>query len=177
MRHRKCQIYQQLCCQKRSFLEAEVWKTVPWQNAAKIFEDRVMDIFVDLPGLAENVASPGNWESVSAKVKVLRAALRMWRWDWHIWYSSTVRSVHVPVPPSGGVNGPDEIRRTALEQMPSVQLKFDSLTQAVEILYYNVALLYLMQLEELASGGVRTPEPPFGNGELKTTQAATNKPE
>jgi len=74
----------------------------------------------------------------------------------------------VPVPPSGGVNGPDEIRRTALEQMPSVQLKFDSLTQAVEIPYYNVALLYLMQLEELASGGVRTPEPPFGNGELKT---------
>jgi len=43
MAHNALQTCQGLYCQTRYFLEAEPWKTVPWQHTAKTFEDRLME--------------------------------------------------------------------------------------------------------------------------------------
>lgn len=164
-----------LACQglwrkKRCFLEDERWKIVPWLHTTKTFEDRIMDIYVDLPGLAEDAAFPEKQEAVMEKIKALLASLQTWRKDWDATYSNTVHLVRTPNPPDGR-----SINNLVLKNVLSSRLEFASPKQALEILYYNAAHLYLTNLAEALRQSFihlrskRTPrniEPRFHNGTL-----------
>lgn len=110
-----------------------------------------MDIIVDLPGIAEAVNIPSNRAACLNRVDALSVALRHWRWEWHSANSASVRRVQ------HGVNAEDE-RKPFITQMLQASLEFDSQRLALDILYYNAALLYLMQLKTAACGQVPQPE-------------------
>ncbi|EAQ89425.1 hypothetical protein CHGG_06044 [Chaetomium globosum CBS 148.51] len=153
--YRSCRVL----LQKRCFLEEEPWKIVPWQQVPKTFEDRLMDIIVDLPGLAEAVADPHKRAASLDKIQVLSVALQVWRWDWHSVHSGSVRMVRHADNPSEPGN-PEMIPFMVNPQkvpflvslIRQAHLEFESPRLALDILYYNAALLYLMQLEAVAHG-------------------------
>jgi hypothetical protein len=139
-----------LCRQSRCFLEDTPWKTIPWRHTPKTLEDRLMDIMVHLPGLAEAVAVPQNRPACLEKIKTLSTAVQDWRWAWHAANSTSVRQVRhetTTIPPHSQSHTP---RNILLTQMSQSTLEFDTPRQALDILYYNAALLYLMQLQSTA---------------------------
>ncbi|KAK0611892.1 hypothetical protein B0T14DRAFT_441180 [Immersiella caudata] len=125
------------------FLEDEAWKTVPWRHTPKTLEDRIMDIFVDLPGLSEDTAVPEKLITVREKIHALMATLQTWRKDWDASYQ---RARSRPPPADDEENSIHPLFR---DSAPNT-LKFDSPTQALEILLYNASLLYLIQLLKVA---------------------------
>jgi len=124
------------------FIEEEPWKTIPWAHSHKTFEDRLMDILVDLPGIAEGIelifSRQGDDRRPACRAKIMShlTTLRQWRREWNAAYSHTIRIVHAE-------GGNDTLPR---------QLEFSSSTQAVEILLYNEALLFLTKLGAIAHG-------------------------
>jgi hypothetical protein len=118
-----------------------------------------MDIFVELPGIAEGVLDPHTRAACLDKIQVLSVALQVWRWDWHRVHSGSVRVVRHTGDPSEP-NKPDKIPFMVNPQkvpflvslMLQANLEFDAPRLALDILYYNAALLYLMQLEAVARG-------------------------
>ncbi|KAK4233751.1 hypothetical protein C8A03DRAFT_19226 [Achaetomium macrosporum] len=138
---------QSLCRQSRCFLEDAAWKTIPWQRVPKTFEDRLMDIFVDLPGLAEAVVVPANRAACRDKIDALSIALQDWRWDWQSVNSGSVRQVR-----HGGLKDNDTAATSIMDQMLQASLEFDSPRLALDILFYNAVLVYLMQIRSVASG-------------------------
>jgi hypothetical protein len=148
---RTLQTCQAFGAQRRTFVEEEVWKTLPWKDTPKNAEDQIVDILVDLPGLGEDVVSPQNHASCQEKIGILISRLRAWRWDWEAAHSGTVREVPYRVEMAG-------IETDVFKELLSTSLEFESLTRALEILMYNAALLYLMQLEAAARGGTAEPE-------------------
>ncbi|KAK1833061.1 hypothetical protein QBC39DRAFT_280101 [Podospora conica] len=128
-----------ICSRTRTFLEDEKWKTIPWEHAPKTFEDRLMDILVDLPGIAEDLASPpavGDDRQAACRVKIVShlTGLRQWRREWNIAHTRSIRTVTV--------EGEDDILPT--------RLVFSSTAQAAEIMLYNEALLFLTKLGAMA---------------------------
>lgn len=87
-----------------------------------------MDVLVDLPGIAVDIADAANRSDCSNRVAKSFAALRTWRQDWQAEHAASVRQ---------GAGG-----QSCLE--------FDSPRLALDILYYNAGLVYLMQLDALA---------------------------
>jgi hypothetical protein len=112
-----------------------------------------MDIIVDLPGIAEAVVVPHKRAASLDKINTLSVALQDWRWDWHAVHSASVRHV-------GSIEEAKYTRTTPIivRQMLLVSLEFDSPRLALDILYYNAALLYLMQIKAVARGQV-LPQP------------------
>ncbi|KAK4118201.1 hypothetical protein N657DRAFT_606561 [Parathielavia appendiculata] len=153
--YRSCRamlICQALGRQSRCFLEDIPWKTVPWRHAPRTFEDCLMDIMVHLPGIAETLAVPQNRASCLDKIKTLSVALQDWRWAWHAANSASVRQVRH----AASLDDADSHLRPdtpiLVRHMLQTSLEFDTPRQALDILYYNVALIYLMQLEAAARG-------------------------
>jgi hypothetical protein len=122
------------------FIEEEPWKTIPWKHSPKTFEDRLMDILVDLPGIAERIeltfSRQGDDCRPACRAKIMShlTTLRQWRREWNAVHSHTIKTVHVE-------GGHDMLPR---------QLEFSSSAQAVEILLYNEALLFLTKLGAIA---------------------------
>ncbi|KAK4442367.1 hypothetical protein QBC34DRAFT_363910 [Podospora aff. communis PSN243] len=116
----------------RSFLQDEPWKTIPWKYEPKSFEDRLTDLFLDLTGIVQDLAtvrtSGGNVDDFLARLATVSASLRTWRRDWDRAHEGSVRRVWraAGVPPG---------------------LEFDSPRLALDVLYYDAALIYLMQIE------------------------------
>lgn len=122
-----------------AFIEQEPWKTIPWAHTPKTFEDRLMDILVDLPGIAEGLgfeSSDQDQPACRAKIMSHLKSLRQWRREWNTANSHKIRTVNV------------EGARDPL----ATQLEFSSSAQAVEILLYNEALLFLTKLGAIAHG-------------------------
>ncbi|KAK1749786.1 hypothetical protein QBC47DRAFT_395305 [Echria macrotheca] len=137
-------ICQSLSKRTHCLLEGDEWKTVPWKYIPKSFEDRLMDIFVDMPGIAEDLARTGDAASCLGKVIELSAALRAWRRDWDAAHPGAVR-----VLPGNDSEGPC--------------LECDPPRLALDLLYYDAAMLYAMKLED--AGRAQTP-----SGHLGTSQ-------
>ncbi|KAK4034379.1 hypothetical protein C8A01DRAFT_18811 [Parachaetomium inaequale] len=158
---RSCRALLALCRQSRCLLEDEPWKTLPWQQRPKTFEDRLMDIIVDLPGVAESVVAPHKRAACLDKINTLTVALQEWRWDWHAVHAASVRQVRHHAGGSLVEEMPDTRAPppTIVNQMLLASLEFDSPRLALDILYYNATLLYLMQLEAVARGQPSPPEP------------------
>ncbi|KAJ4290033.1 hypothetical protein N0V88_006835 [Collariella sp. IMI 366227] len=160
--YRSCRallICQAFCRQRRCLLiDDEAWKSVPWQRVPKTFEDRLMDFFVESAGIAEDVVVPENREACRGRITTLSKELERWRWDWHATNWASVRKA----PQESSEKG--------------VDLEFDSPRLALDILYYNAALLYLMQLET-AAGGQMLPssdEVYFGRRHMQALESRGN---
>ncbi|KAK5656636.1 hypothetical protein OQA88_4616 [Cercophora sp. LCS_1] len=135
----------------RSFLQDESWKTIPWEHEPKSFEDRLMDLFLDLPGIAQDLArDDANLDGCLARLAAVSSALRAWRRDWDGAHNGSVRRVWLAagVPPG---------------------LEFDSPPLALDILYYNAAVVYLMQMEAAAAQMMST-APPRGSHQQQQQQ-------
>lgn len=116
-----------------------------------------MDIFIDLPGIAEAVVAPANRAACLDKIRGLAMELQQWRWDWHAANAARVRLVQHASPEessSASRAGSSVIS----EILRSASLNFDTPRLALDILYYNAALAYLMQLETVARGHIPRPE-------------------
>ncbi|KAK4139105.1 uncharacterized protein C8A04DRAFT_40984 [Dichotomopilus funicola] len=138
------------------FLADESWKTVPWQYVSKTFEDRLIDILVELPGTAEAVMDTRKRAACVDKIQGLSFALQAWRWDWHRVHSGSVRmNRHTgnPMEPNKHDSLP-----FLVGMMLRANLEFDTARLALDILYYNATLIYLMQLQAIARG--QPPEHP-----------------
>ncbi|KAK4101132.1 hypothetical protein N658DRAFT_496834 [Parathielavia hyrcaniae] len=144
-------ICQALYRQSRCFLEDTPWKTVPWRHAHKTFEDRLADIMIHMPGIAEALAVPQNRPSSLDKIKTLSAALHEWRWDWHAANSACVRRVRDATASLNDAHLAPETP-ALVRHMLRTTLEFDTPRQALDILYYNAAIIYLAQLDAAARG-------------------------
>ncbi len=114
-----------------------------------------MDIFLDLPGIAEAVVLPANRPTCLDKIHTLSMILQQWRWDWHAINSTSVRLVqHASHDDSSLHTRPSIVSETLL----TTNLAFDTPRLALDILFYNAALLYLMQLQAIARGNIPQPE-------------------
>lgn len=101
------------------------------------------------------MVSPHKRAACLESVNTLFAALHEWRWDWHAVHSTSVRSVrHTSSLETKGTKTTPDI----VSLMLLVSLEFDSPRLALDILYYNAAILYLMQIEAVARGEV-PPQP------------------
>ena len=94
-----------------------------------------MDILVDLPGIAENLSQESSDRDdcrleCTSRIFSHLATLRQWRREWNTAHSHDVKLVTV--------DSDDDILSTRLE--------FGSANRAMEILYYNEALLFLNKL-------------------------------
>ena len=94
-----------------------------------------MDLFLDLPSIAQDLAAAcgfrENMDDCLTRLATISAALRAWRRDWDRAHEGLVRKVWraAGVPPG---------------------LEFDSPRLALDILYYDAAMVYLMQIEAAA---------------------------
>jgi hypothetical protein len=118
-----------------------------------------MDIIVDLPGVAESVVVPHKSAACLDKINALSLALQKWRWDWHAAHASSVRQIRHPESIEETTPNTSTPPPVIVSQMLQTSLEFDSPRLALDILYYNAALLYLMQLEAVARGQASPPEP------------------
>ncbi|KAK0649215.1 hypothetical protein B0T16DRAFT_349842 [Cercophora newfieldiana] len=165
---------QALWLKTRCYLEAEAWKTVPWQHTPKTFEDRIMDIFVDLPGLAQDVDSdsPETQKTARESISVLMGKLKTWRGEWDACHWHDVYSV----PPLASHDERDGKSLTFGDNAFSGRLKFNSPTRALEILYYNACLLYLTQLSDLVRSQTATYDPHNEPFPLRSYSIARTRP-
>lgn len=101
-----------------------------------------MDILVDLPGIAEGLGFESSGQdddhppACQAKIMSHLTSLRQWRREWNAANSHKIRTVEV--------EGAHDLLAT--------QLEFSSSAQAVEILLYNEALLFLTKLGAITHG-------------------------
>ena len=115
-----------------------------------------MDIFLDLPGIAEAVVVPANRPACLDKIHTLSMTLQQWRWDWHAVNSASVRLVRNES--HGKATTPHARPSIVSETLLVATLAFDTPRLALDILFYNAALLYLRQLETVARGNAPQPE-------------------
>ncbi|KAK2598809.1 hypothetical protein N8I77_012196 [Diaporthe amygdali] len=145
-------ICQSFAIRRRTFLEDKKWKTVPWEKLPKTALDSLIDIMADMPGLVNDMAaseqpiSPATRDSFHERVGELRQQLSTWRWKWDRKYPHVAHEV----PSNLKV---DSIETPVFREQLATMIKFDTTQQAVEMLTYNAALLYLLQLEDLLEMG------------------------
>jgi hypothetical protein len=130
-------------------LSEEVWKTVPFQLTSKTLTDKLYDILMDIPGLANRVTvlpySEREGWGLRANLESLQAQLSKWREEWQ---------AHNPEP-ARLVKSTQTHQTTSLPLIDSIlasSLRFQTPEQAVELLQYNSAMLYFSQLELILDG-------------------------
>ncbi|KAL1877924.1 hypothetical protein Daus18300_002277 [Diaporthe australafricana] len=153
--YRSCRallICQSFAIRRRTFLEDKKWKTIPWEKLPKTALDSLIDIMADMPGLVNDMAaseqpiSPTTRASFHQRVGELREQLATWRWKWDRKYPNVAREV-----PSNLKL--DSIETPVFKEQLATMIQFDTTQQALEMLTYNAALLYLLQLEDLLEMG------------------------
>lgn len=146
------QICQSFAIRRRTFLEDKKWKSVPWEKLPKTALDSLIDIMADMPGLVNDMAaseqpiSPTTRASFHERVGELREQLGAWRWKWDKKYPNAAREV----PSNLKLDG---IETPVFREQLATMIEFDTTQQALEMLTYNAALLYLLQLEDLLEMG------------------------
>lgn len=129
--------------QRALFLEEPLWKSLPWAREAKNTGDRLMDILVDLPGIAERATRPRYHAKVQSDLIDAVCRLGAWRWSWETEHPGAARVS--PLKAKGA--GRDAIAGAVSD------IEFDTLEQAFEILEYDAALLYIIMIQRLLRHG------------------------
>ncbi|KAJ6440149.1 hypothetical protein O9K51_08040 [Purpureocillium lavendulum] len=127
--------------QQHTFVQHSLWKSTPWSRSLKTTEDKLMDIVVDLPGLAEIATAPENRTAAEDQARTLSVRLAQWRWEWDRDNAHTMHEAPVVI-----ATGP--VIHHDIERAVAIPYGFNSVSQALEILTYNSALLYLMQIQD-----------------------------
>ncbi|RDW58240.1 hypothetical protein BP6252_13651 [Coleophoma cylindrospora] len=133
----------------KTFLSEQIWKTVPFQLSSKTTEDKLFDILVDIPGLAEIITSlhrpPGEVVEVAEKLQSLRSKVIRWRGEWQLLNPQCATE-------AVKVSSRNMIFPPCLEEFLSTGILFQTAQQAVELLHYNSAMLYLSHLQYVLEG-------------------------
>ncbi|KAH7066983.1 hypothetical protein BKA63DRAFT_523510 [Paraphoma chrysanthemicola] len=86
---------------KRTVLNEEQWKTIPWIGRAKTPNDTLLDIMAAIPEILENVDRWGNLSSGSLEdeAKDLQTSARCWTLHFQLqdWLSANKHEIHTPV--------------------------------------------------------------------------------
>ncbi|KAF4340294.1 transcriptional regulatory [Fusarium beomiforme] len=133
---------------KRTFLEQDEWKTVPWalQPMSKTIACFLQDILCDIPGMmedADDLSSPAGdlvsasllWQKVHSTFKQLEALRTSWILMYPQSYWKAERTFK-------GLYGAPEIFSSDLQEI----LCFSDLERAVEFVYFNTTHLILHSL-------------------------------
>jgi len=104
------------------------------------------DIFADLPGIVEDIPIPERRQDTEEKLASLFSLLQVWRWAWEGRNIGAVRQVPTQI-------WSDFVDTPLIGEFLSTNLEFTSLDQAVDLLNYNAALLYVMQLQQALREG------------------------
>ncbi|KAK8215910.1 hypothetical protein IWZ01DRAFT_183241 [Phyllosticta capitalensis] len=130
---------------KRSFLEQEQWKTVPWERDPQKRSPscRLLDILSVVPGLLEDEDSLENHpdpqplrEALLAQTQDLLQELFKWRWEWEARNPNAAHAVEA----ANGVDG-----LAAIPDGLETVLRYKKFVQANEICLYNAVLLWLLR--------------------------------
>lgn len=164
-------ICQSFAIRRRTFLEEEKWKTLPWATTPKTALDSLIDILADMPGVVNDMAasehpiSPTTRAAFHRKVGQLRTQLREWRWAWHQKHSGVARRVpsHLKL---------DGVDTAVFREQLSTMIEFDTTQQALEMLTYNAGLIYLMQLEDLLDMGTEPHNAPLSAADVEYIRRA-----
>ncbi|PSR84254.1 hypothetical protein BD289DRAFT_368856 [Coniella lustricola] len=149
--YRSCRgllICQSFAIRRRTFMEEQKWKTIPWEKLPKTPLDRLFDLLVDMPGIVNDMAasehpvSPATKASFRKKVTRLKSELSSWRFDWQL--SNPAAAKEVP-----SYLKLDNVQPAVFRRQLSTLIEFDTTQQALEIFTYNAGLVYLMQLENI----------------------------
>ncbi|KAJ9136594.1 Transcriptional regulatory protein moc3 [Pleurostoma richardsiae] len=152
----------QLVCQsfayrRRTFVEEDQWRTVPFLKNGKTWLDRLFDVMAAIPGVvhdmaaSERPASPATKLFFARRVRELAADLHRWRWGWARAHRGAARAV-----PSRRLAAAAAVRTPAFRELLATELELGSVSQALELLTYNAGLAYLMQLEDVLGISERT---------------------
>lgn len=130
---------------KRSFLEQEQWKTVPWERDPQKRSPscRLLDILSVVPGLLEDEDSLDNHPdpqplraALLAQTQDLLQELFKWRWEWEARNPDAAHAVEA-------ANGADGL--AAIPEGLETVLRYKKFVQANEICLYNAVLLWLLR--------------------------------
>jgi hypothetical protein len=140
-----------------SFLAQERWKTVPWNKVSKTSQDMLLDITVEIAGIAEAAADPSaTWiKRTQLQVRVLSLLEQLGIW-WTNWNVANPRSAYEV---DGGLDTShlDDLR---MVQLLRRTVRFENASHAIELVGYNAALVYLMELAaQLNNRGYAQPTP------------------
>jgi hypothetical protein len=147
----KIQICQAFAQRRRTFLESEEWKSLPFEPRPKQSSDFLLDILVDIPGILEDLGHLQNGDSQSTrdqlahKVGFLMDCLVYWRLQWKQLKPRGTSQVNRQMRPYIAFDTPEDRIGWLLDN----PLEFETPEQATEILTYNAALLCLMQLGDM----------------------------
>lgn len=117
-------------------------------------EDKLLDVVVDLPGLAERVGSMTQTIRTSTEIlgniQVLYLRLVNWRQEWQTLHPDCARTIDRNL-------GNDHHQPPLIRALLSTGIELETSQQALEMLYYNSGMLYLHQIRRIIeSGGLRT---------------------
>lgn len=152
-------VFQAIISRKRSFLEREEWKTVPWAKhpETKTPIQQLLDIAAHIPGIQEdwiaakaiatnrtNLLSLA--QSFIPRVQVLLESIFRWRWAWEVNHPHVVTEVPVD-PQSTHVISLDDGKML----FPTVFF-FTNMCRADEINLYNCFTIMLMHCSNICHG-------------------------
>lgn len=135
-----------LVSKRRTFLEQECWKTLPWHGVGlppKTPQNELVDIMVNIPGYMEVSASIQSGRASGTQIAHLIARLKedlsfsyKWRWKWEAGNPNAAWELTLSEVPTGRVVCDGRLFEKVLW--------FRTFTQATEILLYNAVLLCLL---------------------------------
>lgn len=131
----------------RTFLSEKSWKEIPFQLTSKTMEDKLFDILVDLPGIAESITDRLRLKTEAETIELSSIRLRFIRWrnEWQILNSHAAIEVNEVYSRKAG-------NPLFIESFLSTGLTFQTAQQAMELLHYNAAMLYISHLQYVLDG-------------------------
>jgi hypothetical protein len=150
--HKICHAF---AARKISFLSQDEWKSIPWTFQDKSTFDQLLDILVDIPNTAEELAQGDGSAPLTElrrldlllDIESLAFGLAAWRDRWQLSRAEVAREV------DGGLDL-SEIYDPPSREILSKTILFPSATDALEILCYNGGLVRLMEMHELLASGI-----------------------
>lgn len=121
-------------------MEAPIWSSVPWKRSLNITENTLLNILIRILGLLEDIAEHGDYARFKPEISEYISELYKWRTEWYHAHPTAVWETFD--------HSTDETTSAlSLDETLSKPLEFSSVSLALEIIYYNSALIQLMRLK------------------------------
>ncbi|KAH8660016.1 hypothetical protein BX600DRAFT_438242 [Xylariales sp. PMI_506] len=148
-----------LAAKKRSILEEHDWLTIPWKIHSKDLTQEIVDIFVEFPGLFEDITGSSLMidhhyaTKLMARLYDIRHRLYRWRHEWNVQNPKAGREVpcddmSFPSTGTGAV-----ISHLAKGQLGNRLLYYENFSQAMDLSFYHSMLLWVWRLENIVAPG------------------------
>ncbi|KAL7924336.1 hypothetical protein ACQKWADRAFT_319442 [Trichoderma austrokoningii] len=125
---------------RRSFFEAPIWACVPWKRRLNTTEDTLLNILIGIPGLLEDMDRQPEYTPFQHVINDYISELHKWRFAWQHAHPTAVWE-------SFECFADEPVSVLSLDEALSKPLEFSSVSLALEMLYYNAALIQLRRLK------------------------------